>query len=103
MKISSPTKAIITSMTAASGSSAQPRLIHWEPNCIQRKFTTCRLGLARLSAKAQRDSASEIPMEPMASPAESRRCLCFSSALMAAASAGSTGMSQSECTMNAIG
>ena len=103
MKISSPTKAIITSMTAARGSSAQPRLIHCEPNCIQWKFTTCRPGLARLSAKAQRDSASEIPIEPMARAAERRRWLCFRSALMAAASAGSMGMSQSECTMNAIG
>ncbi len=53
MKISSPTKVTMTSMTAASGSRSQPRRTHCVPNCIQSEVDDLALWMREFRDKGR--------------------------------------------------
>src|ERR1700684_3546043 len=94
MKISSPTKVTITSMTAASGYNIHPSFTHPDPNCIQGKLKNSRSGCPSRCAKATTASTKEKLIEVIAMAAANLRCSRLRSAPMPAARRGSTGINQ---------
>jgi hypothetical protein len=101
MKISRPTNVTITSMMAVSGSSTQPSCNHWPPNWNQLKLNHFAEHAVRRGgcsvAQTRRAKAGNQAIEPMASVAASLRCRCLFTAIMPAATSGSTGISQRFC------
>src|SRR5271168_1292489 len=121
MKIRSPTKVTITSITAASGSSTQPSCRLDEPSENQSKLTISRivqpsLDQDRRAQEANRHSLrtcpnakiariSENPRPPIAKVADILRCDCFRSAIKPAIAIGNAGISHRFLTIhgNSIG
>ena len=114
--MSNPTKVTITSITAESGSSTQPRSKGVVPTWIQVKFDVSRTNAPCIHpestwAKATSESRREKTMDPMARFEASLRRGCLSNAITPDATIGTVGMSHSgpaiaevpACGMNEIG
>ena len=89
----------ITSITAESGSSTQPRSTVVLPTCSQVKFTVSRTAWplihpASTCPKAANATSNENPSEPIAKNEASLRRGCFKSAITPAAAIGIAGTSQ---------
>src|SRR4051812_22770786 len=102
MKISRPTNVTITSITAESGSSTQPRSTVSEPIGSQVKLTVSRTENpcdqpVSTWPNATSASSNETDSDPMASVDASLRAGCFISAITPEATIGTAGISQRTC------
>src|SRR5579859_7229378 len=104
MKINNPTNVTITSITAESGSSTQPRstvpvpIGSHEKFAVSRTENPCDQPLSTWP-NATSASRSETANDPMASVAASLRAGCLSSAITPDATMGTAGISQRICAM----
>src|SRR5262245_48654116 len=95
MKIRAPTRVIMTSIAAVSGSKTQPSRTVVSPSENHSKLRTSRgPGWASVSIKAAPAMKKLSAIEPMANPAARERWDCFAKAVTPAASSGNSGTHQ---------